>query len=63
MVTAYLLMTSAYDRNDLVTTQEKLEWVTPQISLMGSQMTEGKDYAFTERPEGFFYGLPAIGPS
>ena len=42
MVTAYLLMTSAYDRNDvLVTAQEKLEWVTPKISLMGAGKTEG----------------------
>ena len=31
------------DRKDLVTTQEKLEWVTPQISLMGSvDITNGK---------------------
>ena len=37
-------MTSAYDRNDvLVTAQEKLEWVTPQISLMGAGNTEGKN--------------------
>ena len=33
-------MTSAENRNDLVTTQEKLEWVTPQISLMGASDTE-----------------------
>ena len=29
------------DRNDLVTTQEKLEWVTPKISLMGAGDTDG----------------------
>ena len=28
-------MTSA-DRNDLVPAQEKLEWITPKISLMGA---------------------------
>ena len=33
-------MTSA-DRNDLVTAQEKLEWVTPKISLMGAEETQG----------------------
>ena len=38
-----LLMTSAEDRNDRLTTQKKLEWVTPQISLMGAvEVTEGK---------------------
>jgi hypothetical protein len=34
-------MTSA-DRNDLVPAQEKLEWVTPKISLMGAGDTDGK---------------------
>jgi len=30
------------DRNDdLVTAQEKLEWVTPKISLMEAEETEG----------------------
>ena len=33
-------MTSA-DRNDLMPAQEKLEWVTPKISLMGAEDTEG----------------------
>ena len=27
-------MTTAADRNDLMPAQEKLEWVTPKISLM-----------------------------
>jgi hypothetical protein len=31
-------MTSA-DRNDLMPAQEKLEWVTPKISLMGAEKT------------------------
>ena len=34
-------MTSA-DRNDLVPAQGKLEWVTPKISLMEAEDTEGK---------------------
>ena len=29
------------DRNDLVPAQEKLEWVTPKISLMEADMTDG----------------------
>jgi hypothetical protein len=33
-------MTTA-DRNDLVPAQEKLEWVTPKISLMGAEDTSG----------------------
>jgi hypothetical protein len=37
-------MTSA-DRNDLMPAQEKLEWVTPKISLMGAGETDGsKNY-------------------
>ena len=35
-------MTSTDRSNDdLVPAQEKLEWVTPQISLMGAERTEG----------------------
>ena len=34
-------MTST-DRNDLMPAQEKLEWVTPKISLMDAGDTEGK---------------------
>ena len=42
-------MTSA-DSNDLVPTQEKLEWITPKISLMVAEDTEGKSaYGTTER--------------
>ena len=36
-------MTST-DRNDLVPAQEKLEWVTPKISLMGAGETDGKSF-------------------
>ena len=35
-------MTSSNHNNDLVTSQEKLEWVTPKISLMEAENTEGK---------------------
>ena len=43
-------MTSAEDRNDLVPAQEKLEWVTPKITLMGAEEREGKAaYSTTER--------------
>ena len=38
-------MTSA-DRNDLMPPQEKLEWVTPKISLMGAGDTESGKVAF-----------------
>jgi len=34
-------MTSAH-RNDVLTAQEKLEWVTPKISLMEVEDTSGK---------------------
>ena len=34
-------MTSTY-RNDLMPAQEKLEWVTPKISLMEAGDTDGK---------------------
>jgi hypothetical protein len=34
-------MTTAADRNDLMPSQEKLEWVTPKISLMVAEDTFG----------------------
>ena len=37
-------MTTAADRNDLMPAQEKLEWVTPKISLMEAGETHGKAY-------------------
>ena len=36
------------DRNDLVPSQEKLEWVTPKILLMEANVTDGKFPAITE---------------
>ena len=49
------------DRNDLVPAQEKLEWVTPKISLMGAEKTEGKNNATLE----FYNGIQqkTFGPS
>ena len=35
-------MTTAADRNDLMPAQEKLEWVTPKISLMDAGGYGGK---------------------
>ena len=40
LLPAARLMTSA-DRNDLMPAQEKLEWVTPKISLMDAGDTDG----------------------
>jgi hypothetical protein len=52
-------MTSA-DRNDLMPAQEKLEWVTPKISLMEAGDTDGsKPYYKTERS----FAIPPAGPS
>ena len=51
-------MTSA-DRNDLVPAQGKLEWVTPKISLMEAEDTEGK---IRRVPSEVAYGEP-LGPS
>ena len=43
--------------NDLVPAQEKLEWVTPQISLMEAVDTEGKNKPNNQQNENFiFYG-------
>ena len=52
-------MTSA-DRNydDFVPAQEKLEWVTPQMTLMGTDDTEGKVQNPTET-----YVVDNAGPS
>ena len=37
------------DRNDnLVPAQENLEWVTPKISLMGAEDTDGKPFGTDE---------------
>ena len=50
-------MTSAEDRNDLVPAQEKLEWVTPKISLIIVEETFGSFKA----NKGFEEGI--TGPS
>ena len=41
-------MTSADRNDDLSPAQEKLEWVTPKISLMEAENTEGKTYIAME---------------
>jgi hypothetical protein len=42
-------MTSAdHNRNDLVPAQEKLEWVTPKISLMAGGETDGEPKEFDQ---------------
>jgi hypothetical protein len=50
-------MTST-DRNDLMPAQEKLEWVTPKISLMEAGDTDGTGkYSSTkERTGNYKYG-------
>jgi len=62
--TCYRLMPSA-DRNDLMPApQEKLEWVTPKISLMEAEDTDGrggKPRGGTR--EGQFIGYFAVNPS
>ena len=54
-------MTST-DGNDFVPAQEKLEWVTPKISLMVAEDTEGTGKPFNK---GETYGLAPLpmGPS
>jgi hypothetical protein len=51
---------TADDRNDLMPAQEKLEWVTPKISLMVAEDTEGSN-----KPpgKGEFSAGKFIGPS
>ncbi|QNJ26877.1 hypothetical protein SynSYN20_02561 [Synechococcus sp. SYN20] len=40
------MTSSNSNNNDLVTSQEKLEWVTPKISLTLAEITEGKVQSF-----------------
>ena len=54
-------MTSAEDRNDLMPAQEKLEWVTPKISLMEAGETEGKLNNYNS--EDTLVSNPQFGPS
>ena len=51
-------MTTAADRNDLMPAQEKLEWVTPKISLMDAEDTEGKNRTRVKE-----FGAVRAGPS
>jgi hypothetical protein len=54
-------MTSA-DHNDLVPAQEKLEWVTPKISLMGTGQTKGNKLGF-QQTETYPMPISNLGPS
>ena len=47
--------------NDLLPAQEKLEWVTPKISLMDAGDTDGKNLVSGEG--GINQGGPVTGPS
>ncbi len=49
------------DLNDLVPAQEKLEWVTPKISLMGAGDTDGSKAKGPPAEIGPSYTI--IGPS
>ena len=53
-------MTSA-DLNDLMPAQEKLEWITPKISLMKAEDTEGNKYAVV--PNELDFKTNPLGPS
>ena len=48
------------DSNVLVTAQEKLEWVTQTISLMGAEDTDGKALGLSEQTRP---GYVDLGPS
>ena len=54
-------MTSSNSNNDLVPSQEKLEWVTPKISLMETDDTEGEKFTFASETESG--GFPPLGVS
>ena len=43
LLLAFYCRMSSADRNDLVPAQEKLEWVTPKISLMDAGDSQGKN--------------------
>jgi hypothetical protein len=55
-------MTST-DRNDLMPTQEKLEWVTPKISLMVGAETDGTNKQNVGGEQGPFGDNLSTGPS
>jgi hypothetical protein len=51
------------DRNDLVSAQEKLEWVTPKISLMDAGASRGKQDTGAEFSDGNGNKSSYFGPS
>ena len=52
-------MTSADRNDDLSPAQEKMEWVTPKISLMEAENTEGKVFQAGEVTFGSTYRGPS----
>ena len=54
-------MTPADRNNEFL--EEKLEWVTPKISLMGAEDTEGKSYQSSEARGDKGYEVSTYGPS
>jgi hypothetical protein len=58
-------MTSADRNDDLSPAQEKLEWVTPKISLMGAEDTDGGKSIEMESELEFVdhIGVLILGPS
>jgi hypothetical protein len=57
-------MTST-DRDDLMLTQEKLEWITPKISLMAAGDTNSNvkaEYDYESKTSGGL-PVPGVGPS
>ena len=56
-------MTSSDRNENLAPAQEKLKWVTPQISLMAAMATEGKVLETAEKLVGLIPDLTQVGPS
>jgi hypothetical protein len=54
-------MTSSVPNNDLMPAQSKLEWVTPKISLMEAEDTDGSTK--TDRGNESCGDTPCFGPS
>ena len=63
LVTCFCCRMTADDRNDLLPAQEKLEWVTPKISLMGAEDTEGNKFFTTLEGNINWVNNAVLGPS
>ena len=55
----FLAMTCSHDQLQVAGAPQKQEWVTPKISPMGTDETEGK----TNSPNEFSEGANTFGPS